>query len=319
MKILLIFPQADHQTGLFIKRAFVDLGHEVDCFDPKEEDISLAFGAFCESHPDMVFCSRTAGLALPVQRMKFWRPEIVTMCWNVDKRDSIVEFGPKLMELFGSVDILYTIAKGNIEEYQKHFPRVKVLHLQQGCDLAVHHPEELTAEDHAKYDCDVMFAGDYESTLHHGRREIIKALQEMNKAWVKVNFYGKEKKVFDSEHNKACQCAKICIGHNGWAHLPLSMSVRDYKIMAAGGFLLTEECPEIEEWFGGYYKKVMFYKYASELQEQIMRWVSPKSEEQRKRMAIEGMDFVHKNHKYIDRMALVIKDVEEWVSTHTRS
>jgi spore maturation protein CgeB len=316
VKIYLIFPQKDGQTGLFIKRAFMELGHEVFCFDPKEENLNYAFGGFADCNPDMVFCSRTPGLALPIQRMKFYKTGIVTACWNVDKRDSIKEFGKPLMELFGAVDILYTIAKGNIEEYRKCFPRVKVLHLQQGCDPKTHHPEELTAEDHAKYDCDVMFAGDYESLLHHGRKELMERLRSMaERKLITLKIFGGRNKIFDSEHNKACQCAKICIGHNGWAQLPVSMSVRDYKIMAAGGFLLTEYCPQISEWFG-----YTMPTYKNDIEMRIHQWLSSDYwMNQRNKISTNCMALVHAKHKYIDRMAQVIKDVEEWVSTHTRS
>ena len=147
---------------------------------------------------------------LKVIEIKNKFPTIKTACWNVDKRNSVNEFAsfgtPSLLKLFDIVDNFYTIALGNIEEYKRVCPNTKVSHLQQGCDLIAHKTEELTQEDHDKYDCDVMFAGMYPSGCHQNRTNLINFLKTKP---INFKIFGGPSAIYDTEHNKASQCAKI--------------------------------------------------------------------------------------------------------------
>jgi len=100
MKVILAFPQQDGQTGLFIKRAFIDLGHEVIVVDAKTESHVL-LSRSVSFKPDIVFCSRTSELLSGVKQIKMMNPNCVIVIWNTDKRNNIAEYGqPKLLDFF---------------------------------------------------------------------------------------------------------------------------------------------------------------------------------------------------------------------------
>lgn len=299
--VLLAFPQRDKQTGLFIKRAFERHGWDVNCeIDPKvnaEELMSIAV----KIKPDLVFCSRTESLIHGIRYIRNYMSNTITMCWNVDKRDSVTEFGNRMLRLFDSVHVFYTIALGNIPDYARYCSNTSVRLLQQGCDPMTHKSESLTDEDHARYDCDIMFAGSVDK-IHKGRQKLIDAL--LKHKW-KVKLYGTHgtPRITDSDHNRACQCAKICLGHNGWPNVDLSMSVRDYKIMAAGGCLLTEWCAGINEWFSG---RCYTYNGIRDCLRQIEILLD--DEPLRKALAQHGQRMTREHDTYFARIANVIED-----------
>jgi len=308
MKILLVFPQKDKQTGVFIKRAFTDLGCKVKVVDAKIHPRHMLPDAK-KFQPDLVFMSRTKMLYPAVKDLKRVVPNVVTACWNVDKRNHVSQFPPELINLFGSVDVMYTIALGNVKQYEDMFPHVIVKHLQQGCDPLVHEIEEPSAADHKMYDCDVMFAGSAGSCggtpVRVQRTALIKRMEEGNFTFKK---YGqRDNRITDSPANKAHRCAKIVLGHNGWSGCAVSMSVRDYKVMGSGGFLLTEYCKGIEDWFE-LGKMCETYKNLDECVEKINHYKN--NEAERKKIAQYGHDVVHAQHKYYDRMKTVIEDVK---------
>lgn len=302
MKVLLAFPQQDKQTGLFITRAFKQLNCSVITLDPKIEPHNL-FKMIQKNQPDIIFCSRTPELLPGISKSKREYPNIPIGCWNVDVRSSVQQFGPTLLNLFKQVDILYTIAIGNINEYQQRCPNTIIKHLQQGCDPLTHKREKLTEQDHQKYDCDVMFAGGYKSTIHHGRIELIEYLKKQD---LNFKLYGYKNHITDTEQNKANRCAKIVLGNSGWPKLGISMSVREYKIMASSGFLLAQYCKDIEYWFK-IGEECDVYKSKEECLEKIRYYLEHDYE--RRCIAENGYNIVHKNHKYLDRIKIVLKDL----------
>lgn len=317
MKVQLVFPQKDGQTGLFIKRAFTDLGCKVKVTDAKVHPRHMLPEAKV-FQPDLVFMSRTKILYPAVKDLRRAVPNVVTACWNVDKRNEVNQFPQELLNLFGSVDIMYTIALGNVPQYKKLFPHVVVKHLQQGCDPLTHKIEEPSAADHEKYDCDVMFAGSIGScggtSIQVQRKAIIKKMEsgikeEIDKDKFTFKRYGeKHNRITDSPANKAHRCAKIVLGHNGWRGCAVSMSVRDYKIMASGGFLLTEHCRGMESWFE-LGKMCETYTGADDCVEKVKYYLA--HPEERAKIAQYGHDVVHEKHKYYDRIKTVVEDVKK--------
>lgn len=308
MRILLAFPQADGQTGCSILRAFQDLGHEVSVLDPKINPYYLITQCR-EFRPDLIFCSRTKELCIDIINIKSEFPNTIIACWNVDVRDSVLEFEPALIDMFRYVDILYTIGLGNVKEYQEVLgPKVIVKHLQQGCDPLLHNKFELTEEDHAKYDCQVMMAGSFFDIPENQERIELANYLIQNKVDLKI--FGVNDYIKNEEHSKACQCAKICIGMSRWPNVEQSMSVRDYKIMAAGGFLLTRYIEGIDEFFKDDSSIYECFWDKEDCLRAIKAFTSHKNLD-RHRIADHAYYVVHHKHKYIDRMKQVIKDVDE--------
>ena len=137
MKVLLVFPQRDRQTGLFIKRAFEQLGCELKVVDAKAEPKNMVPAAK-QFGPDMVFCSRTPALLGGMQILKREHPEITTVCWNVDVRASAERFGRALLDLFNSVDLYYCKPEGMVADFQRLCPRTKVQSLLEAIDPELH-------------------------------------------------------------------------------------------------------------------------------------------------------------------------------------
>jgi len=248
----------------------------------------------------LIFCSRTTALLTGIQRIQKEFPEIITACWNVDKRDSVGEFGDELLELFNTVDIFYTIAKGNIVGYQMKCPDTQIKHLQEGIDPKLHYPVSMN------HQLDVTFAGSYMSKIHHGRKELFEYLQSETPGWnILMRLFGYGNEIYDKAHNDLVSITRVNLSHNGWAQLELSGGLRDYKIMAAGGFLLTEWYPGIDEWFNG---TVATYRSKTDCLKKILYYLNDGSAEAQT-MADQGMRLVHKSHKVSDRMRVVINDV----------
>jgi hypothetical protein len=163
--------------------------------------------------------------------------------------------------------------------------------MQEGIDPIFHN--DFGTDPH--YECDVLFAGDYLSTVHHGRNELLQFLAEN----INLNVYGRDSYLLNKEHSLACRTAKICLGHSGWPDVELSMSARDYRIMGAGGFLLTNHVKGIENWF-----KIGIecetYKSKEECLDKIKYYLNEPFK--RKLIAKAGFDAVQANHKFEDRM-----------------
>ena len=107
-------------------------------------------------------------------------------------------------------------------------------------------------ESMKKYGHDVIFMGQERDFLHHtpapgGRTGLIKYIQEQEIDLKLVSYNKKGSgKIGGSEWNMACNAAKIVLGHCGWANTACSTAQRDYRVIASGGFLLTEYIQEME-------------------------------------------------------------------------
>jgi hypothetical protein len=298
----------DKQSGLFIRRALEQLGVSVVTHDSRARLKSRIPSLTRKHKPDFILCNREHGLFKHIEKVRRMKSRPKLILWNLDKRQNVDDFGPDLLKLFNAMDTLYTVALGDVPQYERLCPNVEIKHLQQGIDPLVHRTEVLTEWDHEKYDCEVMFAGSF-SSVHRGRVELFEYL---SKSEYQIRRYHGKTAVFDAEHNKACQCAKICLGHNGVAHLAVSMSVRDYKIMGAGGVLLTQWCPGIEEWFTcrdtG---KPMCYTFKSEADcVEKIRYILGHYEEAKERASLAQRE-VHTMHRYIDRVQIILDDIKK--------
>lgn len=300
-RVLLVFPMRDGQTGVFLQRAFLACGNELAIIDPKVEPEAMV-GVVEEFKPQLIFMSRTKELLDGLKYIRKKYPQIITASWNVDKRDSVTQFGKPLLQLFDSVHLFYTISKNNIYEYRKLCPNTQVKHLQQGTDLIDYCEQPLASADIQKYKCDVMFAGSI-NPIHKGRKELIEFLK--NKVNMKIYGENGKSRIIDGEHSKACECAKICLSHCGWPKTGCSSSVRIYKIMSAGGFCLEEYSDGIEEFLEN---KIVTYRTKEECLEKIQYYLS--HEEERKKIAKEGMRLVCEKHTYTHRIKQVLEDVK---------
>lgn len=295
MKVLLLFPMADGQTGPAIKYAFKKLGHEVRTFDAKLDGrnycLQLNMLGF---KPDLVFCSRTYTLTEQVAEIKKKFKEAKICCWNVDTRDSIQEW-EYLFPLIKFCDYYFVVASNLIPDWQKINPNT--FWLPQGLQDEVYHkPKEITDEDKEKYECDISFAGSC-THYHAWRVPYLTAIDKMNVDF-KVWGCGGSPLIYNDEHNKMVACSKINLGMSGWPHNEFYVSVRDYKILGAGGFLLELIRPGLFDLFpiGG----ISAYETPKDLITMIKIFLE--EDKARKIIAKDGHDFVHEKATYTHRI-----------------
>jgi len=306
MKLVLGFPQADKQTGVYVKEGFEELGHDVVAVnDPRvsptspQEILSLV-----DTHkPDFVFLAKDPRYNSVVEELA---SKVLTVMWNVDARYDIKIFLDTCGPLYKHCHLKFTIEQGNLDAYGQAGVS-DIYWLSEGIAPKWHFKSGVpTTVDHIKYYCDVAFAGSI-TNIHEGREEVIRTIRQSSDAFDFVHFQG----VFNLEHNKMCQAAAINLGHSGWPKVRLSMSARDYRVMGAGGFLLTNHVDGIEEWFE-VGKMCDTYRTPAECVEKIKFYLDhPKL---RKDIAQYGMEQMHLKHKFSDRLKIVVDKVKEYGS-----
>lgn len=300
MRVLLGFPQQDLQTGAYIKRAFETLGHTVFTNDPRETPSSAGRIVYEAGviKPDFILLAKDPRYNGVIEELS---KHNITVVWNVDTRYDISVFLQTCGPLYRYARIHFTIGKGNIDDYRK--AGVKNIHwLSEGIDPTVHYPVEYTADDILKYSADIAFAGSLGGP-HNGREEVIKEIQRSYSSFILYC------DLFNLDHSKMVQLTKINIGHSGWEDVELSMSARDYRIMGAGGFLLTNYVKGIESWFDP--GMCAMYDHPEGCIEAIGYYLE--HEQERKEIAARGCKIVHEKHKFSDRLQEMIQYVKDYV------
>ena len=291
MRILLLFPIADGQTGPAIKHAFEKLGHEVCAVDVKI-DWDLCFTKASKFCPDLVFCSRTYQVTDGVKRIKERFKDAKICMWNVDTRNSIQEW-EYLFPLIKLCDYYFVVASNLIPDWQKINPNT--FWLPQGLQNEVYHkPDRITKSDYLKYECDVSFAGS--CTGYHAWR--VPYLQAIYRMGLNFKVWGcrGEPQVYNEEHNKMVACSKINFTYSGWHENGKYVSVRNFKILGAGGFLLEYAQEGLEYVMD----PVAIYHDTKSLRKNINYWLANPYE--RKEIAEAGYQYVHSHATYTHRV-----------------
>jgi len=295
--VLLLFPMYDKQTGPAIKRAFENLGHEVYAIDAKQEP-SNSYAMSLQVSPDLVFCSRTKELAGQVVQIKQRFPNAKTCVWNVDTKYDINEWS-HLFPLIRACDYYFVVADKLIPQWRTINPNTHWL--PQGLQDEVYDRSgTLTEDDVNKYACDVSFAGS--CTGHHKMRTpYLEAIEGMGIDFRRWGCLGMPR-VYNEEHNKMVALSKINLACSGWPENGRYSSVRNYKILGAGGFLL-------ELYREGTYDifppdTLDCYSTTQELAKKVRYWLDYKKE--REEMAERGYRWAHTNATYTHRIRMAL-------------
>jgi len=97
--------------------------------------------------------------------------------------------------------------------------------------------------------------------------------------------------------------SKINLAASGWPENENCVSSRDYKILAAGGFLLEYYRNKLDEIFP---TDIMdCYKTPQELVRKIRYWLE--HEKERKEITERGYKWVHENATFIHRMKMALE------------
>ncbi len=145
MRVLLLFPQKDKQTGIALKYAFKQLGHTVQTVDAKLYP-GKSYPTALIFKPDLVFCSRTEALTIPIANIKSdstLNPKIAL--WNVDTRANISSW-QHLFPLIRLCDYHFVVDSKLIPEWKAINPNT--FWLPQGLqDELYKKPLSITDED----------------------------------------------------------------------------------------------------------------------------------------------------------------------------
>ena len=294
MRVLLLFPMADLQTGNAIKYAFEQLGHEVMAVDAKRQPHD-SYNVACEFKPDLVFCSRTQALTWKVSEIKAKFKNVITCTWNTDTRANINKYA-HLFPLIKSCDYYFVPDTKTIPQWKKINPNT--FWLPQGVQNEVYDKSgKITDEERARYSCDVSFAGGLKVSAHKHRRQYVDAIEQMG---VNLKLWGcrGNPQVYNEEHNKMVSLSKINLCCSAFPGNGQYTSVRNYKILGAGGFAIELYREGIHEIFSE--DVIKCYTSPEDLKEKVRYWLD--HEKERKETAERGYAWVHKYATYTKRI-----------------
>jgi len=301
MKVLLLFPMVDGQTGPAIKYALEQLGHIVKVIDCRKQP-EEPYNACCEFNPDFVFFTRCTNSYSEMIKIRKEFKDIIMAMWLFDAKKNI-DVWENIFPIIKLCDLHFVTHYGSINEWKKL--NKNTYWLPQGVQSEVYDkPKSITLEDRERYTADVAFAGNLRAEIHWQRKAFINAINQTDikfKHWTGIR---------NEQHNKMVALTKVNLGCTVYFGSGSGASVRDYKIMGAGGFLLELWRERIHAQFplvDG--KKLMdTYKDSADLIKKINYYLE--HEEERKAIAERGYNWVHKNARYTNRMKTVIDYVQ---------
>jgi hypothetical protein len=242
MRVVICFP-FDGQTNQALVDACEERGDEVWAVDAMREPTYLYQKLIdLRGKVDLVLMSRTIELFPDFVRAKERYPHIKFAIWNVDVREKIEDWG-FLTHFVSEVDYYFTVAYGVVDRWANINPNTH--YVPQGVQDAVYHDVVPTKEQIEKYSCDVSFIGNCFDEIHRERRYLLETLR--NSHYDFKHLQG----VYDNEHNAAVACSRISLCCTHSPSVEYYVSVRDWKIAAAGGIILERWHPGLESMFGG--------------------------------------------------------------------
>lgn len=300
LRIVMGFPMEDKQTGIYIRDAFNSLGHMVcSVDDPRTHDPINLLQSVRRYKPDFVFIAKDPRYNNIIEEIAELS---TTVMWNMDVRYDINIFLNTCGPLYEHCHLKFIIGDGNLSKYMEKGIE-NIFWLSEGISPAHHFkPTNIIASDYIRYECEVAFAGSV-SSFHDGRAEVMKALRDSDFDF--EHFQG----VFNEDHNKLVTIAHVNLGQSGWPKVKLSMSARDYRIMGAGGFLLTNHVEGIDEWFD-IGEMCDTYRTTEECLDKVKFYLNKST--LREKIALRGMEEVHKKHKFTDRLKILIEKVRDF-------
>jgi spore maturation protein CgeB len=335
---LLVTPVFHGSLGNYCKRAFEDLGHQVEVFDYREQ----TFGRdYLTRKGRSLLAKIFSRLAPPVPRMnrkllryaEQVRPDLLLAIKGELILPGTVQ---KLVEQMGFPALLWypdavrflseRPAMQNITRGLKYYtvsffcdlpglaPEIlnsvrRPEYLTFGCDPSVHKDWPLTREEKERYGSDISFVGN-----SHGegskRDELLKQLLPLNiriwgTAWKRSPLYQQRPSSFHGpaygdELAKIYSASRIALNING--DYPV-MNVRNFEAPACGVMLLTSEIPPLPDYFiPGV--EVATFRDAGEVRAKASYYLEHEGE--RRAIAAAGQERALKDHTIKRRMETVL-------------
>ena len=290
MRVFILAPLQDDETFIAIKEAFENL--KIECL---AVDISRHEQAFeimtANGRWDLLLCSRSMECYETVVKAKKYT-KTKTACWNVDTRVPIERWGALLL-LFQEVDYLFDVSEGQLEEWRKW--NKKTYYLQQGLHDRKYYPVLPTYAEMEHYSCQVGFMGNLHPEIHSDRQRLLDLVGAEHSL---KKFSG----VFGHQHNIAAGTCLINLCHSVYPEVKNSYSVRNWKILGAGGVGVDLYHEGIEKTF---HKGIEHYKTIEEAPE-VIKYMLKHYDRYRER-AQRAHKWVLANATYTKRIAEMMR------------
>lgn len=328
LKVMLLAPLDDQQTGVYLIETIFGLGWKIAPYDFRA---GLKLGSqlmndtimtnFNKLNPDLVLILKGLGIyPETIQEMKK-KAKVAIWTFDVTLGGLPVKDSPNYIELIKEADYYFTISKGDIEDLKKL--GVNAIWLKEGSCDRFHYWVPTNTFEKESWGAEAIFCGTIGTEKFHEDR--IAFLESIIDASIDLKIYGlvvnpdkippkildrhTKIQIINEEHNIACSAAKIVLGHCGWPDVEESYSARLYRTLAAKGFYLTNYVKGMENTFKINYPKdapitddqhfVVYYDN-DDCVRKIFKML--KNEELRNKIAENGMKLVQENHTFKNRM-----------------
>ena len=292
---VLVCGPTDGHTFDYINWSLQELGIESEIIDTRKKYNEI-YEQCVRLDPEFLIVPRQGIVYEQIKRVKE-ETDIKVYMWNTDSRGTLQryesEFGTDLIRLFKICDTVYTVAIGEVEMFAKEGINAKWL--VQGIWPGVDNKPSIKRE----YKHDISFLGSIDR-LHETDGGRISMLRGLYTAGYDIN----NEFASGAEASAVYYLSRINIGH---AHSPSlgENSVRDFKIMGSGGFLLTQWYRGIEE-IMNIGVEMDCYKTPEECVSKCKHYFE--NDNIRESIAQNGYESAHDRHKYSDRIKEILRD-----------
>lgn len=319
-RVLFVYPLTQAYRDTFsYGQAFKENDWDFYALDSNTE-LHLVVDKIKEFRPAAIIYGRRNNLATISQVVAEKFPNLLRIAVFSGVREHPEEFGGGTIQVAKNCNLVYIKAKGMIPEYRRLCPKTRFAWLPEGIQSSLSRRLQPTPEIIKEYGCDVVFFGSkntlYKTPIPYGRIGLMDFLiEETRKRNINFKLIAYEPitpgqktagRIVGEALNMVCNAAKICLGHTGFAQVGGATSSRDFKILGAGGFLLTEHMASIPFRIG---EECATYTSPQDCIEKIEYYLT--HEKERLRIAEAGYQAVHLKHTWPCRAAAIILDIRK--------
>lgn len=225
-------------------------------------------------------------------------------CWC---QDALINLGRQYV-LGAGYDAVFLKDRYMQDLFSRMVRSTSFIYLAEACNPRVHKPVELTADDHARYGCDVMIAG----SLYYYRQEILRHLGEFDLriwgstvSWFMDQLPGRHmgREVVMEEKARAAGAARIAVNPLHYAEID-SLNCRAFELAGCGAFQLVTARPCVAEHFiPG--EEIETFASTDELVDKIRHFL--KHPDQARAIARRGRTRAHHEHTYEHRLSDIFR------------
>jgi spore maturation protein CgeB len=226
------------------------------------------------------------------------------VCWC---QDPVIALGRQFI-LGAGYDTVFVKDRHMQNVFSRMIRSTTFRYLPEACNPRVHRTIELSAQDQAKYGCEIMIAG----TLYYYRQEILRQLSDFDlrvwgsrPGWLLYRLSGRHegRDVVMDEKAKAMRAARICLNTLNFSEVN-AMNCRAFEIAGCGGFQLISSAPVIVEHFEPGVELVTFNS-TDDLLEKIRHYLD--NPQQAREIALRGQQRAHREHTYENRLGEILR------------